>query len=450
MPDKNLAIITLAAGLGTRMHSPLPKCLHKIAHRPMVLHVLDTAKELEPQKLICITGPDQKALEDIVNEAGAQSIIQKERLGTAHAVLQASDELKDFDGIVLVTYGDTPMISSESLSALVEAVAQNNDIIASVLGFYTDDPGSYGRLILNDDDELIRIVEAKEASPNELLVNFVNSGFMALKSPECWDILAEVSNNNNSGEYYLTDMVCVAVMQGHKAVAVEGYAEELMGVNTKVELAHLEELTQEQLREYHMLAGVTLLSPTSTFFAYDTQIGEGCRIEPNVFFGEGVQIGKSCHIKANSHIEGATVGNHCQIGPFARLRPEAVIGDNCHIGNFVEVKKSTIANGAKINHLTYIGDATIGERTNVGAGTITCNYDGFFKYPTQIGADVFIGSNTSFVAPVTVGDGSTTAAGSVITSDVAAESLAITRAERRDIANWSTNFRKKQKAKKEN
>lgn len=449
MQHNHLAVITLAAGKGTRMQSHLPKCLHKIAHRPMVLHALNAAQKLEPEHLICIVGEGQEDLEKVVNDYGVQTIIQTDRLGTGHAVLQAKETLKNFNGIILVTYGDTPMITPDTLSALVEALEKNKKAMISVLGFYTDEPGNYGRLILNDDNELVAIVEAKDASPDELLVDFVNSGFMALRSPQCWNILDQLSNDNAAGEYYLTETVSIADLEGSVSVAVEGYADELYGVNTRVELAYLEQLEQNRLREYHMLNGVTLLDPSQVYFSYDTIIGKDVTIEPNVYFAENVTIGDNCHIRASSHFEGATVGNGCNIGPFARLRPGAEIGNGCNIGNFVEIKKSKVKDGAKVNHLTYIGDAIIGERTNVGAGTITCNYDGFFKYGTNIGADVFVGSNTAFVAPVTIGDGATTGAGSVITADVAPDSLALTRPERRDVEGWSAKFRTKQKAKKE-
>ncbi len=445
----NLAIIILSAGKGTRMKSDLPKCMHKVTHRPMVLLAMDRAKELEPQKLICIVGADQPELKEAVEKEGAQTIIQKKRLGTAHAVLQAYEELKDFNGIILVTYGDTPLVEPSSLQELTESLATDSQALLSIMGFYTDNPMLYGRLVFNDHGDFVRIVEAKDATPMELSINFVNSGLMALKSPVCWNILQDIKNDNVAEEYYLTESVTLANIRGYKTIAIEGDESELRGVNNRAELADVEALEQYRLRQQHMVNGVTMLLPETVYFSYDTKIEPDVIIEPNVYFGPEVTIRSGSHIRAFSHIEKATIGENCNIGPFARLRPDTQVGDKVNIGNFVEVKKSQIGRGAKVNHLTYIGDAHIGERTNVGAGTITCNYDGFFKYKTYIGDDVFVGSNSLFISPVNIGNGSTIAAGTVVTTDVVEGSLAIARSERKDVEGWSTRFREKMKDKKQ-
>lgn len=445
----NLAVVVLSAGKGTRMKSSLPKCMHEVAHRPMVLLAIDRARQLNPERIICVVGGDQPQLKQAVEQEGIQTVIQEDRLGTAHAVLQAYEELKDFQGIILVTYGDTPMVRPSSLAYLTDSLAADSQALISILGFYTDDPGSYGRIVFNEHGEFVRIVEAKDASPMELSIDFVNSGFMALKSPLCWNILKDIKNDNSAGEYYLTESVTIANIRGYKSIAVEGSGPELRGVNDCMELAQTEAIKQYRLRKNHMLNGVRLLAPETVYFAYDTEIGANVTIEPNVFFGPNVKIGEGTHIKAFSHIENTTIGENCNIGPFARLRPETHINDYVNIGNFVEVKKSEINKGSKVNHLSYIGDSYIGERTNVGAGTITCNYDGFFKYKTHIDDDVFVGSNSLLIAPVTVNAGSTIAAGTVVTKDVPEGSLTITRPEQNHVEGWSKEFREKMKAKKE-
>ncbi len=445
----NLAVVVLAAGKGTRMKSDLPKCMHQVAHRPIVLLGVDEVRELEPEKILCVVGPDQPSLKQAVESEGMITVIQENRLGTAHAVLQAYEELKDFNGIILVTYGDTPLVSAESLRELTESLARDSEAITSIMGFYTNNPNEYGRLIHNEHGEFVGIVEAKDAAPDELSINYVNSGLMALKSPACWDILKGIDNDNAAGEYYLTEAITLANIHGYKSIAIEGMEDELRGVNTREGLAHVEFLEQQRLRRKHMLGGVTMLAPETVYLSFDTKIEPDVIIEPNVYFGPQVHIGSGCHIKAFSHIEKTTIGENCNIGPFARLRPETEVSNNVNIGNFVEVKKSTIGQGSKVNHLSYIGDSTIGMRTNIGAGTITCNYNGYFKYQTQIGDDVFVGSHSLFIPPLSVGNGATIGAGSVITEDVKADSLALTRAERKDKEGWSLAFRQRMQAQKD-
>lgn len=441
------AAIVLAAGKGTRMKSDLPKVMHKVAGMPMVGHVVTTALEagLAPISLVIAPGMDKvaDAARDIAGDVDVA--YQREQLGTAHAVLAARDALINHDGNLLILYGDTPLITADTMHRMLEPLHQDARCAVTVLGFMPEDAGAYGRLVLDDEGDLERIVEAKEATPEELEIPLCNSGVMALRGHVAWGLLERIDNNNAKGEYYLTDVVALARAAGMRAVAVEGDEDEVLGVNSRNELAVAEAIFQYRARQKHMGNGVTLVDPDSVFFAADTTIDPDTIIEPNVFFGAGVAIGQGAHIKAFSHIEGSVIGHGTVVGPFARLRPGTNLGENVKVGNFVELKKAEVAAGAKISHLSYVGDASVGEEANIGAGTITCNYDGYNKYRTTIGRDVFVGSNSALVAPVTIGDGAMIAAGSVVTEDVAPDALALARTRQEAKADWAKSFRSKQK-----
>ena len=441
-----VAAIILAAGKGTRMKSDLPKVLHKVAGVPMVGHVVQRALDVGAAPIALVTAPGMELVASIAREIGGDLDIatQKEQLGTAHAVLAAKQALDGFDGHIVVLYGDTPLLTTETLQNVLAALDDNAKCAVAVLGFQPEDPGAYGRLVV-EDGKLERIVEANDATEDELDIGFCNSGVMALRGGVACELLAKVKNDNAKEEYYLTDVVGLARKMGYHAVAVEGDADEVLGVNSRNELAVAEAIFHWRARQAHMAAGATLVDPDSVFFAADTQLGRDVVVEPNVFFGPGVSVGNGATIKAFSHIEGTSIGEKAVVGPFARLRPGTKLGAKAKIGNFVEIKKADIAAGAKISHLSYIGDATVGADANIGAGTITCNYDGFNKHRTVIGREVFVGSNSALVAPVSIGDGAMIAAGSVVTEDVAADALAFGRARQEAKAEWAKSFRAKQK-----
>jgi bifunctional UDP-N-acetylglucosamine pyrophosphorylase/glucosamine-1-phosphate N-acetyltransferase len=442
-----MAAIILAAGKGTRMKSALPKVLHPVAGMPMVGHVVTRALEMGAAPIALVTAPGMDDVAKIARKLAGEVdlVIQKEQLGTGHAVLAAKNALINFDGIILVLYGDTPLITTQTLQRCVHALEADKKCAVAVLGFTPDDPGSYGRLMEGDDGTLERIVEAKDATDDELAIELCNSGVMALRSDVAWTLLEKIGNKNAKGEYYLTDIVALARTIGYHAVAVEADEDEVLGVNSRSELATAEAIFQYRARRMHMENGATLIDPDSVFFAADTKLGRDVLIEPSVFFGPGVSIGDGAHIKAFSHIEGANIGAHTFVGPFARLRPGTSLGHGVHIGNFVEVKEGVIANNTKIRHLSYIGNATVGENTNIGAGTIICNYNGYQKLQTTIGHDVFIGSNTALVAPISIGDGAMVAAGSTITDDIPANALGVARSRTEAKENWAKDFRTKQK-----
>lgn len=435
-----LAVIILAAGMGTRMRSALPKVMHPVAGRPMVAHLLDTVSTLNPQRVVVVAGPDMECVRQTV--APHPVVEQTDRLGTAHAVLQAKDALADFTGDVLVLYGDTPLIRRETLDTMRAARHSAADPAVVVLGFEPDDPAQYGRLVLDSDGGLNAIVEWKEAAEAQRAIRLCNSGVMAFDSRTLWSLLAQVKNDNSKGEYYLTDMVALARAAGRTAQVVLGDEAEMLGVNCRRELAQAESIIQTQLRNAAMDNGATLTAPETVFFAWDTVLGRDVVVGPHVVFGPGVTIGDNVEIKGFCHFEGCTVADNAILGPYARLRPDAVVEAGVHIGNFVEIKKSTIRTGAKVNHLTYVGDADIGSNANIGAGTITCNYDGFGKYSTVVGAGAFIGSNSSLVAPVMIGDGAIVGAGSVVTHDVPADALAVARGKQNSINGWAARFRR--------
>jgi len=441
------AAIILAAGKGTRMKSELPKVMHKIAGRAMVGHVMHTALDagLSPLTLVVAPGMHEvRSYASSVDET-VSFAVQEEQLGTGHAVLSAKSALKGFDGNLLVLYGDTPLITSETITGLLETLAQDAKCAVAVLGFTPHDPAEYGRLVLAEDGTLERIVEARDATTSEKHITLCNSGVIALRGNVAWGLLEQIENKNKKGEYYLTDVVAIARSAGFVARAVEGHVAEVLGVNSRVELAQAEAAIQQKLRTKHMEDGVTLLAPETVYFSADTRLGQDVIIQPNVFFGTDVVVGDNVTIRASSHIEGTVIGDGATIGPFARLRPGTSIGENAKIGNFVEIKKSEIEAGAKISHLSYIGDASVGEEANIGAGTITCNYDGYQKYRTVIGRDAFIGSNTALVAPVKVGAGAIVAAGSVITEDIDADALGLARTRQEQKQDWAKTFRDKQK-----
>ena len=446
MTKRKTAAVILAAGLGTRMKSAHPKVMHPLAGRPMILHLMDTLSAVEPEKVAVVIGQDMDGVARAV--APHACVIQKDRLGTAHAVLAARDVLEGFKGDVLVLYGDTPLVSEETLQTMLEARRSPPKPAVVVLGFRPDDPGAYGRLILGEDGSLEEIVEAREATAEQQAIDLCNSGVMVIDGARLFDFLDRIGNDNAKGEFYLTDIVALARGDGLPCAAVEGDEEVLIGINSRSELAYAEAIVQWRLRSAAMEGGATMTDPDTVYLSADTLLGRDVMIGPNVFFGPGVNIGDGVEIKAFSHLEGAIVASGTTVGPFARLRPGARVAQNARIGNFVEIKNATVEEGAKVSHLTYIGDARVGAGANIGAGTITCNYDGFFKFHTDIGAGAFIGSNTALVAPVTVGDGAFIGAGSVISKDVEVDALALTRARHRDFKGWAAQFRREKQAEK--
>lgn len=420
------ALVILAAGKGTRMNSDLPKVLHRVASAPLLVHAMKSGAEFAPAHTIIVAGhgADEVRAAALDYDETAQVVLQQDQNGTAHAVDMARDALAEFDGDVIVLYGDTPFISADTLQAMKDARA-NADVV--VLGFDAADPARYGRLI-TDGDTLLRIVEFKDASDDERAVTLCNSGVVMANSNTLFDLISKVGNDNASGEYYLTDIVGLANDAGLRAAAVTCAEAETMGVNSRADLAVAEATFQSNARAEALENGITLCDPNTVWFAHDTVIGRDTLIEQNVVFGPDVTIESGAHIRAFTHIEGAHVSRGAIVGPYARLRPGAELSENTHVGNFVEIKNATLAEGAKANHLTYIGDADVGARTNIGAGTITCNYDGVMKHRTTIGSDAFIGSNTMLVAPVTVGQEAMTATSTVVTENVPDGALAIARA----------------------
>ena len=441
-----VALIILGAGMGTRMNSDLPKVLHQIAGAPMLVHAMKSGGALEPERVVVVAGHGAAAVEKAAKayDPDTTVVIQNEQLGTAHAVAQAKDALSDFDGDAIVLYGDTPFIRPETLAAMT-AARLTHDVV--VLGFQAADPGRYGRLIMQA-DQLDRIVEFKDASDDERAVTLCNSGVIAGNSSQLFDLIDAVGNDNAAGEYYLTDIIGIARAKGLSATVVQCDETETLGINARAELAQAETIFQTRARQTAMEDGVTLMAPETVYFAHDTVIGRDTIIEPNVVFGPGATVESGATIRAFSHLEGCHVARGSIIGPYARLRPGAELSENVKIGNFVEIKNAQIAEGAKVNHLSYVGDAEIGARANIGAGTITCNYDGVFKHKTSIGADSFIGSNTMLVAPVTVGAEAMTASGTVVTRDVPAGDLAVGRARQDNKAGFATRLFEKLRAKK--
>ncbi|MCY7279698.1 MAG: bifunctional UDP-N-acetylglucosamine diphosphorylase/glucosamine-1-phosphate N-acetyltransferase GlmU [Sphingomonas bacterium] len=443
------AVIVLAAGQGTRMRSDTHKVLHPIAGKPMLLHLLDTVEAMGAAKVVVVVGKGREQIEAaIAGRAGVESAVQAEQKGTAHAVLMARQALAGFSGPIVVVYGDTPFVTRESLTLMLARLAESDDPGVVVLASSPADGMRYGRVILGENDRIAKMVEFKDASEAERAVTLCNSGMLAADGARLFDWLGGVGSDNAAHEFYLPDVVMMARGDGRAPVAIEGEPFETAGVNSRAELAHLELDWQRRRREAALEQGATLIDPESVWFSADTELGRDCTIEPHVVFGPGVKIADGAVIRAFSHIEGATIAGGCEVGPFARLRPGAVLEEGAKVGNFVEVKKARLGRGAKANHLSYLGDAEIGERANIGAGTITCNYDGFGKYKTVIGAGAFIGSNSALVAPVTIGEGAIVGAGSVVTKDVEADELAVARAPQRKMKGWAARFRASQTAKK--
>jgi bifunctional UDP-N-acetylglucosamine pyrophosphorylase/glucosamine-1-phosphate N-acetyltransferase len=443
-PQMNIALIILAAGKGTRMQSELPKVLHKVAGAPMLIHAMRAGRALEPKRTIIVAGHGFEAVSAAASaeDPEVEIVRQEAQLGTGHAVDQARAALDDFDGTVIVLYGDCPLIQPRTLE---ELTATLSTAAVSVLGFEAENPARYGRLI-TDGDRLKRIVEFKDATPAERAVRLCNSGVMAASAQLLFDLLSEIDANNASGELYLTDVIGKAVGRGLSCTAIRCAERETLGVNSRVELMQAEKEFQTLRRAEALEDGISMPAPETVHFSYDTVIGRDAIIEQNVVFGPGVTVESGAQIRAFSHLEGAHVARGCVVGPYARLRPGAELAEDVKIGNFVEIKASTLYEGAKVNHLSYIGDAHIGARANIGAGTITCNYDGVMKHHTSIGEAAFIGSNTMLVAPITVGQDAMTASGSVITRDVPAGDLAIARSKQDNKAGFSVKLMNKLRA----
>ena len=444
--SQSRAAVILAAGQGTRMKSPLPKVLHKVGGRSMLDRAIDAAQGAGCDRVMVVVGnhsPQVRAAAE--KRVGADNVVtQDPPLGTGHAVNAAKDALAAFDGAVIVSYADTPLVSAEVLGRVFE-LGRRADL--AVLGFEAADPGAYGRFVL-DGDQLEAIVEARECTPEQLSITACNSGILACDRSLLFSLLAEVKNDNSKGEYYLTDSVALARHRGLTPRVCFAREDDVLGANSQAELAAAERVWQDGVRRRFMDAGVHMPAPETVFFSWDTQVSSGVTIEPNVVFGDGVRIETGAVIRAFSHLEGAHVGEGALIGPYARLRPGADIGRDAHIGNFVEVKNVTIGSGAKANHLSYLGDGSVGAGANIGAGTIFCNYDGYFKYKTVVGEKAFIGSNSSLVAPVTIGDGAMTSSGSVITRDVAPGAMAVARGQQADKPGWATAFRAQKSSEK--
>ncbi len=445
------AAIILAAGQGTRMKSELPKVLHEVGGQAMIDWAIATAQRIDAERVVIVTSPQNKAVtEHVARRVGANTVsiaIQDPPLGTAHAVTSGEASLADFDGDVVVMYGDTPFVSPERLEQMLQLRAEKGGIVA--LAFEAANPAGYGRMILDADGSLQGIVEQRDATDFERAVKLCNSGVICADAKTLFSLLAQVKNDNAKSEYYLTDVVSLGRAVGQKTHIVRGEESDALGVNSRIDLAAAEAVFQKRARLAAMEAGVTLIDPETVYFSHDTEIAADAIIEPNVFFGRGVKIGKGAHVHAFCHLDQTEVGEGASIGPFARFRPGSKLGKKVKIGNFVEVKNATLAEGAKASHLSYIGDIDVGARTNIGAGTIVCNYDGFDKYRSTIGEDAFIGSNTALVSPVKIGDRAYTGTGSVITKDVPAGDLGVARARQINLDGWADKNREKKRKAKE-
>ncbi len=436
-PTRPCVAVVLAAGEGTRMRSDRPKVLHELAGRSMLAHCLAAVEAAGIAEVALVVGPGR---DDVAAQApAARRFVQHDRRGTAHAVLTAEPALAASSGDIVVAFADTPLVTAGTYARLLDRLHES-DAAVVVAGFHAKDPTGYGRL-LTDDDALIAIREEKDATAAERAVTLCNGGIMALDGRYALDLLRAVRPDNAQNEFYLTDVVSLARSRGLNSAVVIVDEIEVQGVNDRVQLAGAEAATQVRLREAVMRGGATLVDPGSVVLAYDTALGRDVVVEPHVVFAPGVRVGDGTRIRAFSHLEGVTIGARAVIGPFARLRPGSELHDEVHVGNFVEVKAATLEHGVKANHLSYIGDATVGAKTNIGAGTITCNYNGFVKAKTRIGAGAFIGVNTALVAPVSVGDGAYIGTGSVVTGDVMADSLLIARARPVEKPGWAKAFR---------
>ena len=441
-----IAAIILAAGKGTRMKSDLHKVLHPIAGQPMLMHLMASVDALSPAKKVVVVGSGKEQLEAAL-AASAELAVQEPQYGTGHAVQQAKGALEGFDGDVLILYGDVPFVPTATMQEMVERLNAPDAPAVVVLAFEPEDPTGYGRVIV-ENGRIVKMVEQKDATDLEKAVKLSNSGLMAVKARDLFPLLDRVTDDNAQKEYYLTDIVNIANEDGRICVAVTTEPFDVAGINSRVQLAQMEQAWQQRRRVQAMDDGATLIAPETVWFAWDTQLGRDVLIEPNVFFGPGVRIADNVKIRANSHIEGAQIASGCEIGPFARLRPGTVLEEKAKIGNFVETKKAYLGKGAKANHLTYLGDATIGAGANIGAGTITCNYDGYFKYQTVIGDGAFIGSNSALIAPVKIGRDAIVAAGSAVSRDVADGELRMVRAEQLVKPGWADRFHDAMRKKK--
>ncbi|WP_305095495.1 bifunctional UDP-N-acetylglucosamine diphosphorylase/glucosamine-1-phosphate N-acetyltransferase GlmU [Croceibacterium aestuarii] len=442
-----IAVVVLAAGKGTRMKSKLHKVLHPIGGRPMLEHLLASVAPLEPVHTVVVVGHGRDQIADVVG-ARAQTVVQEPQLGTGHAVQQAQAALGDFDGDVLVLYGDVPFVAQSTMRRMLDRLDDSDNPAAVVLAFRAADPGAYGRVISVDGKTILKMVEFKDASADERQVDLCNSGMMACRAADLFALLARVGNDNAAGEYYLPDIVKVAAHDGRKSTYIETHESEVRGINSRAELAAAERQWQDFRREEAMAEGASLTAPETVFFSWDTALGADVTIEPNVVFGPGVSVADGATIHAFCHLEGCEIGSGASVGPFARLRPGAKLHAGAKVGNFVEIKNAVLGEGAKANHLTYIGDAEVGAGANIGAGTITCNYDGYFKHRTVIGPGAFIGSNSALIAPVSIGADAIVAAGSAVSRDVAAGELRMVRAEQLVKPGWADRFHDAMKKKK--
>jgi bifunctional UDP-N-acetylglucosamine pyrophosphorylase / glucosamine-1-phosphate N-acetyltransferase len=450
--SKSIAAIILAAGKGTRMKSDLHKVLHPIAGRPMLMHLMASVDALSPARKVVVVGSGKEQLEAALSGSGTDFAVQEPQLGTGHAVQMAEGALSGFakenpKGDVLILYGDVPFVPTATMQTMVDRLNAADAPAVVVLAFEPEDPTGYGRVIV-EDGRIVKMVEQKDATDAEKAVTLSNSGLMAVKVADLFGLLARVTDDNAQKEFYLTDIVNIANGDGRACVAVVTDPFDVAGINSRAQLAEMEAAWQARRRVQAMEGGATLIAPETVWFAYDTVIGRDVLIEPNVFFGPGVTIADGATIRAFSHIEGASVGPACEVGPFARLRPGAVLEEKAKIGNFVEIKKARLGKGAKANHLSYIGDADVGAKANIGAGTITCNYDGYFKYQTVIGEGAFIGSNSALVAPVKIGRDAIVGAGSTVTRDVADGELRLVRAEQSVKPGWADRFHDAMRKKK--
>jgi bifunctional UDP-N-acetylglucosamine pyrophosphorylase/glucosamine-1-phosphate N-acetyltransferase len=444
MKDKT-SVMILAAGKGTRMKSNTSKLLHKIGNLEIINYVLRTAEQLESEETIVVISPDNKAEieKNIDKNNNIKTAIQNERLGTGHAAKIAFAELKNKNNNVLILLGDIPLIKLNTYQKIIETL-NTTDSAVVILGFnLTDLNCQYGRLKTNKNNELLKIIEYKDATEKDKKISLSNAGVTAIKGEYLEYLLEKIDNKNNAKEYYLVDIVEIARKNGLKCTYIEVEEDEVMGINSREELSKAERIFQNNRRREFMYRGVTLIDPSSVYFSYDTEIENDVVIEPNVVFLPGVKIKSGATVKAFSYLEGCTLENGVSVGPFARIRPETILKQNAKIGNFVEIKKSTVGENVKIGHLTYIGDSEIGENTNIGCGTVTCNYDGYKKSKTKIGKDNFIGSNTIFIAPIETGNNCLTAAGSIITKYVKENSMAIGRSEQKNVDNGMIRYRKK-------
>ncbi|MEZ5681902.1 MAG: bifunctional UDP-N-acetylglucosamine diphosphorylase/glucosamine-1-phosphate N-acetyltransferase GlmU [Erythrobacter sp.] len=446
--NRDFAAVILAAGKGSRLKSGLHKVLHPVAGRAIIEHLMASVEALGPARTIVIVGDERQQVIDRVGSR-AECVVQEPQLGTGHAVAQAKEALSGFEGDVLMLLGDAPFIKSETMGDMLARLRAPDAPAVVVLGFEPTDPLQYGRVITHADNTIEKMVEFKDANEAERACRLCNSGLMAARAEDLFDLLDRLDNDNAQGEFYLPDIVNVAVGDGRTCAAVKtDHPDEVAGINSRAELAQAEAEWQQLKREEAMAKGVTLRAPETVFFSYDTDLANDVTVEPNVVFGPGVSVASGATIRAFSHLEGASVGEGCEVGPYARLRPGAVLEKGSKVGNFVEMKKAVLGEGAKANHLTYLGDAEIGAGANIGAGTITCNYDGYFKYKTVIGERAFIGSNSALIAPVTIGADAIVAAGSAVSRDVAPGDLRMVRAEQAVKPGWADRFHDTMKKKK--